>query len=133
MKQPILTQMLTSQMRYMAQRQTVLAANMANIDTPSYIARDLKKLDFPEVLRGQSGRMPLKATASGKSLTGTLGNDPFAAEKTRKTYEETPSGNNVVLEEQMAKISDTGAQFQIASNLYKKFNSLYNISLGKNA
>lgn len=47
-----------------AQRQAVLAANLANADTPNYKARDL---DFATALRGAmgSGALPLTRTAAG--------------------------------------------------------------------
>ena len=38
--------MATGHMRYQTQRQKVLAENIANIDTPRYLASDLKPLDF---------------------------------------------------------------------------------------
>lgn len=125
-----LMQMLTGQMRYMSSRQSVLAQNIANVDTPQYQAQDLKKLDFANLAAAESHRLDLRAT-SAKHMHGTI--DPgtaFAAQKDRDTFEITPVGNNVVLEEQMANISDTGAQFQIANSLFKKFHTMYRAALG---
>ncbi len=134
MTAPIISQMLATQMTFTTERQGILAQNMANIDTPHYTAQDLRKPDFSEMARqASSPTIAMASTNGGKSLSGTIGgNDHFKADKIHKSFEVTPSGNNVELEEQMGKISDTGAQFQIASSLYRKFNSLYNIAVSKN-
>lgn len=132
MPQPILLQQLATQMMYTTERQGVLAQNMSNIDTPAYKAQDLVKPDFERMAKNAGASLTM-ASSGGKSMSGTLSTGGhFKEAKVRKPFEVAPSGNNVVLEEQMAKISDTGAQFSIASSLYKKYNSLYNISLGKN-
>jgi flagellar basal-body rod protein FlgB len=39
----------------------------------------------------------------------------------RHVYEANPSGNAVVLEEQMAKLSETAIAHQLATQLYKKY------------
>jgi flagellar basal-body rod protein FlgB len=45
-----LFKMATAKMDWSAQRQKVLAQNVSNADTPDYVAKDLKKLDFRRVL-----------------------------------------------------------------------------------
>ena len=42
--------MLRERMTWLNQRQDVLSQNVANADTPGYVARDLKPLDFDDVL-----------------------------------------------------------------------------------
>ena len=42
---PLLTQ-LRQRMTWLNQRQDVLSQNVANADTPRFVARDLKDLDF---------------------------------------------------------------------------------------
>ena len=133
MNQPAITQMLAGTMSYMTQRQGLLAQNMAHIDVPGYQAQDLQKIDFNAMVEHSGPAMKLSRPSDGKFMTGTAGSGDsrYVAGKTRKSYDVTPNGNTVVLEEQMAKISDTNAQFQMASNLYKKFNSLYAAAIGK--
>jgi len=127
-----LMQMLSTQMRYMGQRQGVLAQNIANADTPQYRARDLKPLDFNKMAEAEAGRLQLRAT-SEKHLQGTLGKPgDFTVANDRNTFEISPTGNNVNLEEQMGKVSDTGAHFSSASSLLKKFTGMYRTALGQN-
>lgn len=125
-----LMQMLGSQMRYMSQRQGVLAQNIANVDTPGYEARDLQKLDFSHMAEQAAGRLQLRST-SPNHLLG-ISSKPTAYRDTadRKTFEISPTGNNVVLDEQMAKLSETGSQFQISQSLYKKITGMYRMALG---
>ena len=120
---------LAAHMKYMSQRQGVLAHNIANIDTPSYKANDLKKVDFNKMLVANS-RLELAAT-SPQHLVGTLPNSgAFSTVKERNSFEEKPNKNNVVLEDQMGKISDTNAQFQLSSSMLRKFTSLYRKAAG---
>lgn len=130
MNEPILMDMLTDHMRYNTKRQKVLAQNVANIDTPRYEARDIKKPDFSAMADAAANRFAMRTT-NGKHMTGTAAESgPLAARKDRQNFETTPMGNSVVLEEQMAKISETGAEFQVSNNLFRKFHSLYRTALG---
>lgn len=130
MNEPVLMSMLTGQMRYMTKRQNVLAQNIANLDTPGYQSRDLQKLDFSKMADAEASRYGMRTT-NAKHMTGLANKSgPFTAQKERDPFEITPMGNSVVLEEQMAKISETGAQYQISNNLFRKFHSLYRTALG---
>lgn len=130
-KEPALNTMMKGHMKYMTQRQQVLAHNIANIDTPGYKARDTKKVDFGKMANAASGRLQMAMTAP-QHLDGTLGKGgAFATQKDRDTFEITPTQNNVVLEDQMSKVSDTGAQYQLSSTMMKKFTQLYRTAAGK--
>jgi flagellar basal-body rod protein FlgB len=127
---PTLMTMLKGHMKYMTERQQVLAHNIANIDTPAYKARDLKKMDFGDMANAESNRLGMRATSPGH-MNGTLGSgNTFAVMQARDTFETSPTKNNVVLEDQMAKISDTGAHFQLSSSLMRKFVQLYRTASG---
>jgi flagellar basal-body rod protein FlgB len=132
-KEPALNTMLKGHMKYMTSRQRVLAHNIANIDTPGYKARDLKKLDFGDMANRSISKLELRTT-SQKHLEGTLAgaNTPFRADKDRETFESSPTQNNVVLEDQMGKISDTGAQYSFSSSMLRKYTQLYRKATGGN-
>ena len=132
-KSPDLMQMLAGHMRYMGARQKVLSRNIANIDTPNYQPHDLKKPNFSAMVTRASGASSASlATTSSKHFTGSASNNAaiFAMEEIRKTHEISPTGNGVVLEEQMAKISETGGQYEMASSLYRKFGQMMRAALG---
>ncbi|MBV9891036.1 MAG: flagellar basal body rod protein FlgB, partial [Rhizobacter sp.] len=66
-----------------SERQRLIASNIANADTPGYVARDM---DFPETLRAVTGALPgaisLAATSPGHVSTGApaLGGNRVGAE-----------------------------------------------------
>ena len=122
--------MARGHMRYQTQRQKVLSENIANIDTPYYKAQDLKPLDFGKLAEQESKRLELRAT-SPKHIEGVHGiGGPYREEKVRDTYETNPVKNNVSVDEQMANVNTTQAQFQLSSTLYKKMNQLFRTALG---
>jgi len=133
LKEPALNTMMKGHMKYMANRQKVLAQNIANIDTPGYKARELKKLDFGKMASSANSQLEMRVTAPSH-LNGTLkaGSMALKSDKDRNTFETTPTENNVVLEDQMGKISDTGAQYQLSSSLMRKFTGLYRKAAGSN-
>ena len=132
-----LMSMLSTNMRYMTQRQTVLAHNISNADTPNYRTQDLKAPDFGAMVKGAGKEPEFRAAGqmrltNPKHMMGTVaGASGFRAQEIRDAQEVTPVGNNVVLEEEMAKISDTGAQYQISNSLVKKFTAMYRGALGQ--
>lgn len=130
MSEPILVQKFQTQMAYLSQRQALLAQNIANIDTPSYRSQDLKKLNFDDLVSAQSHKTPLRTT-SPKHLASSIDmGGPYATDKDRYTFDKKPRGNNVVLDEQLGKVSDVGAQNQLTTTLLKKYNQFYTTALG---
>ena len=128
MADPLLIQMLKTNLRYQSQRQETLARNVSQIDTPGYHERDLKKLDFGKMLASNNSTM---RTTNAKHMTGPNGGaGQFGDEKVRKPYEESPVANTVILEEQMAKISDTGTQYELSTSMLKKYSAMYKLALG---
>ena len=100
----------------MSQRQSVLAENVANADTPGYRARDLAAPDFEAMLQ----RMRSQESAR----------DP-QVEESAEAYEMTLSGNTVVLDEQMMRVAENAAQYQLISGLYSKHLSMFKMALGR--
>ena len=110
-----LFKMALTRMDWAAQRQKVLAQNISNADTPHYSPSDVKALDFKQVLRGQMAQPVAVARTDPGHLKGTIPEQPhFRDLKQRKTFEESPDGNQVVVEEQMQKVSDTRASYDTA-------------------
>lgn len=128
--EPTINTMMKAHMKYMSERQGVLAQNIANMDTPAYKAQDLKKLDFKRLAEDQHNRLEMVAT-SPAHLNGTLtGGTSFTTIKDKDTFEVRPNQNNVVMEDQMGKVSDTNAEFELSSTMIKKFTSLYREASG---
>jgi len=117
--------LLTQRMSWLSARQSVLAQNVANADTPGY---DIKPMDFAGLV-SQSQAGALATTDPRHIAGGGVANASF--ESTRAADAEgTPSGNAVSLEEEMIKLSDTQVQYQAVTNLYAKAMGMFRSALG---
>ena len=123
---PLLS-MLRQKMNWLSQRQDMLSQNVANADTPGYVARDLKPVDFSRALeQSTASRMTVtNARHIAISPSAPSGFDDVAA-----PGEVSPNGNAVSLEQEMIKVSDTQAQFQAAANLYAKAMTMMKTAIG---
>lgn len=124
---------LRERMAWLNQRQTVLSQNVANADTPGYVARDLKELDFSHALQstGESKVTGLTLTNPRHIAANTsTGSGQFDSED-KPDVEANPNGNTVSLEQEMIKVSDTQMQFQAAANLYGKAMNLMKTAIGQ--
>jgi len=117
---PGLFSLLSKRMDWLGQRQKVLAQNIANADTPEYVPHDLKPQDFRRLVERQStGMLQPTATQAGHIQTSSLRSDNRGIEE-KAPYESAPSGNSVVLEEQLIKVAQTQNDYNAITNLYKK-------------
>jgi flagellar basal-body rod protein FlgB len=92
------------------QRMGVLAANLANADTPGFKARDI---DFAAVLSQSAGdtTLPLAATDSAHITLGSPGS-PTADVKYRNPYQASLDGNTVEMPVEQAAFSETNVRYQ---------------------
>jgi len=122
--------MAKKRLNWLGQRQEVLSQNIANADTPKYQSRDLKPFNFKELLRRESAQLNMAASSSSH-LTGRQKRiRDFAEDRNLKAFETAPAGNSVVLEEQMAKIGETGANYKMTTGLYSKHLGMIKSALG---
>jgi flagellar basal-body rod protein FlgB len=120
---------ITRRMAWLGERQSVLAQNVANADTPGFAAKDVKEPDFAKLVGGAVAHLPLLRTQPGHLL-------PVHAagafqEITQKVDESAPNGNTVQLEDQMMKISGTTSDYAVMTSLYRKQLSLLKMALGQ--
>jgi flagellar basal-body rod protein FlgB len=122
--------MISQQLRWLGQRQEVLSQNLANSDTPGYQARDIEPVAFGDALRQAATVRPAVTEAGhlqGKPI------DPAAAKtKTIVPWEVSPDGNGVVLEQQMTALAETQADYQMATELYRKQIAMLKTAIGAN-
>lgn len=117
--------MLKSKLSYTNERQRLIAQNIANADTPGYAPMDLKPFSFQQALNGASG-------ASAGSGAGGLemqrsdprhmaARSPSAGPARPVTTPDTEArldGNQVVLEDQMMKMSEAREDYDTAITFY---------------
>lgn len=125
-----LFQMATKRMDWLSKRQQVLSQNIANSDTPNYGPKDLKELNFHDLLRPRLKRSTLEKTSS-MHIEATRKNPKYRNDSGKDAYETAPGGNAVILEEQLTKVSETQANHRLASNIYTKQLSMIKLALGR--
>ena len=127
---------LRTKMSYLGSRNKLLAANVANADTPGYKARDLAPLDFKQVL---AGKMTAGAAqgASRVAVSEPRHIAPSGAAASSFKAVDAPdadgsvNGNAVTLEDQMLKVADSQMQYQMAAGLYKKSLNMIRTALSR--
>jgi flagellar basal-body rod protein FlgB len=120
--------MLKTRMYWHQERQKVLAENVANADTPGFQSRDLKQLDFHDVLKS-SWSVTLASTQSGHLKPGGDAGQ-FGSER-KNGFATSPRGNAVTLEEEMMKVAQNQMDHQAATALYARGMGLIKTALGR--
>lgn len=108
-------------MKYLTERQKILAGNVANANTPGYLAKDLKKPKFSDELNSA-----LQMTVTNeKHFTGLGGSSLSARVYTPKpTQPLTIDGNGVVLEDQLNEISKDKGEYTRVMTLYNTYKNM---------
>ena len=136
-----LFQAITRKMGWLAQRQQVLARNIANIDTPGFKPKDIAAPDFGALLRGKSmdnhrqygGGVPLVATHPAHFRADPF-EDPIAEREIEIAVADAPvrpNGNAVVLETELMKVNKTAMDYQLTTNIYRKYISMFKTAIGR--
>lgn len=130
---PLLGQ-LVRRMDFLAARQRVIADNVANADTPGYRPKDIAPSAFARELAGTGSAtlapVTMATTAPGH-LAGPRGPGGGGMTPRRADdYEIAPSGNAVVLEEQMARLAEVQMDHATITSLYRKQIGLLRMALG---
>ena len=123
---------LARRMAWLGQREQILAQNVANADTPDYVPQDLKHGPFARLLARRLA--PVEPAVTHPShLRGARGRAerPAESEDQRERFETAPSGNAVVLEEQLIKVAETQMDYQTMTNLYRKHMQMIRMALGR--
>ncbi|MGH1463895.1 MAG: FlgB family protein [Cognatishimia sp.] len=111
-----------------AARQNVVAQNMANADTPGYLAR--RVVPFGTQLRAKTGPVGPQLTRAGHlAFAPDRGAGPALI--LDKTQSSDPNGNNVTLESEMMRAVEVKQQHDRALAIYKASLDMLRLSLGR--
>ncbi|WP_027234471.1 flagellar basal body rod protein FlgB [Leisingera caerulea] len=103
-------QTASQRMTWLAERQKVIAENIANADTPGYNARDVESFDdYLGKAPGSAVSVDYAKSEWGRSL----------------------DGNGVILEEQSILAASVSGQYRLASKLYSKAHQMIATVNGK--
>ncbi len=125
---------ISAKMAYLGKRQQVIAQNIANADTPGYRPKDLTPVDFGRVLKNVIAGDSVKMATTDKAHIPAAGAAAKAgagdAKKQKDTYEVEPTGNSVVIEEQLMKSGENVMEYNMMLNLYQKNMAMFRLALG---
>jgi flagellar basal-body rod protein FlgB len=123
-----LMQAAINKMHWHESRQKVISQNIANADTPGYQPMDIAPMDFKGMLESSTSTLSL-GSAVGLSTTdpkhlglgGVSASSGKPSEKKEKNpYEASPSGNSVILEEQLLKMNENYTDHRLTTTIYQK-------------
>jgi len=126
-----LMSMLRERMTWLNQRQELLSQNVANADTPRYVARDLKPLEFDQMVGGSVRPGTAMVTTNARHISLSQSHAGKFEDHETPDQEFNPNGNAVSLEVEMIKVSETQAQYQAAANLYAKAMTMMKTAIGR--
>lgn len=109
----------TRQSQWLAVRQSAIASNIANANTPGYTANDVEP--FEKVLDRTA--VTLKATEAGH-LGAETANAGFNVKPQEATGSIMPSKNTVVLEDELMKAGEVRRSFELNTAIVKAFHSM---------
>lgn len=136
-----LFQAITKKMGWLGQRQQVLARNIANINTPGFKPKDIEAPDFGAIMRGNAmgnqpptgGGVPLVVTHPAHFRADPL-EDPIIDREVEIAVPDAPdrpNGNAVVLETELMKVSKTAMDYQLTTNIYRKYVAMFKTAIGR--
>ena len=120
--------LLRQSLSFHADRQRLIAENVANANTPGYTPKDISDDAFQTAversMRGQSQArhgVVMRTTEAGhiSRASANASTSGWQAEDTPDS-ETTINGNSVVLEEQMVRAQDNRMRYESALTLYQK-------------
>lgn len=113
--------MLRNRLGYLADRQQMIAQNVANSDTPGYTPKDLRPFTVPSG-PGSLSLAPVAATLTSPmhltppSTGSATGQKPVLSPDSETTL----NGNSVVLEEEMTKMGQARTDYDAAVTFYEQ-------------
>ncbi|MCH4091237.1 flagellar basal body rod protein FlgB [Acetobacter sp.] len=110
-------------LEWLDNREQLLASNIANANTPEYVAKDMAP--FESALSQFGGQL---TRTSERHIAGRKGMDQKSDEASGT---QSLDGNRVSLENQMQLVAETSDQQRLATNVYTSYRNMLNSVLGK--
>ncbi len=112
--------------RWLADRQTVVASNIANASTPGFKAKDV--VPFSVVLGGAEGGLK-RTNPRHMDVAGMGGVTSATATQIDPTGKTTESGNSVSIERELVKGGEVAGAYSLNSNVIKAFHKMMLMSM----
>lgn len=124
MSQPYVLQLAAQRTHWLSARDELLAANVANANTPGFKASDMRPfsavLDSSEISMVSTSPLDIKPPSEDSAEAGVVEND---------SSESTLSGNTVHLEDEMMKLSEVNRDYSLTTNIKRVIHQMMMASL----
>jgi flagellar basal-body rod protein FlgB len=118
--QPVnLFDLASQQSQWLAVRQAAIAGNVANVNTPGYGAFEVEP--FEKVL--DNTRVAMSTTQEGH-FSGGATEAGYAVRQADREIAAMPSGNTVVLEDELMKAGEVSRTFELNTAIVKAFHRM---------
>lgn len=124
---------LKNKMQWHQARQNVLSENIANASTPGYMAKDMKAPTAGDLrtLKMASKSSFATMVTNSKHIAAAIAPSAIGSGvRPSDSFEITPDGNSVVLEDQMSKIAGNQMDYEAATSLYTSNLGLLRTAMG---
>ncbi len=120
---------LQARMQYLQVRQSLIAQNVANADTPGFTSKDLKPFgDNFEAALASASR--LSNTQAGHMVASRGALSEAELDRQHEGWALAPNGNSVVLEQEMIKAAETRAAYEMSSLVFSKHVAMTKAAFG---
>jgi len=116
---------------WLTQRQSVLAQNVSDADTPGFKPKDMTEASFRRMLEPRRSAPALMALSSALHMRPTRRPEEFRTDKAKDAYETALSDNAVSIEEELMKVSETQGAYRLVTNLYGKHIAMLKAAIGR--
>lgn len=118
--QPVnLFDLASQQARWLSVRQTAVSSNIANANTPGYATMEVEPF---EAILDQT-RVAMRATHPRHIAVG-MGPDSLVVRQDNESTPTLPSGNTVVLENELMKSGEVRRSFELNTAIVKAFHRM---------
>ena len=126
-----LFELMQTNLTYLGERHDVLSQNVANASVPGYVPKDVEKPDFEKMLNSAYSSESTLAVTNAKHIGGISATASGGSiVENDKPFEVKPSGNGVVLEDQVMELSKNSMEYQKTTNIYRRMMEMLKTAIG---
>ena len=110
---------------YLSERQKVVATNVANVDTPGYVAQDVEEPDFSAMVKSSlSPQMKMTVTNPKHMAAAPVQGGMYKIYTPKPDTALTIDGNGVNIEDELNKASLIKSEHEKVLTIYNKYKSM---------
>ena len=109
---------------YLSERQQVIASNVANVNTPGYLAKDVEEPDFAGMVKSSTAQMKMTVTNPKHMAAAPVQGGMYKIYTPKPDTALTIDGNGVHIEDQLNEAAKVKSQHEQVLTIYNKYKSM---------